>query len=76
MAVRKAAEPIQKHTLNLFAGDYDRLSAIHPTLGAGRVIRDLVRAYIRKIEQEAGTCQTLENYSPEIPLDIPETIST
>lgn len=46
---------LQKHTLNLFNGDFDRLKALHPDLDGGAVIRQLVRDYIDKIEANAPT---------------------
>lgn len=52
MANRKSVTPITKHTLNLFEGDYQRLQELYPKLGAGRVIRDIVRSHLRRLETE------------------------
>lgn len=42
---------IRRHTLNLYEGDFERLQAIHGTrIGASKIIRDLVRSYLRKID--------------------------
>lgn len=41
---------LQKHTLNLFAGDFDKLASYSPDLPAATVIRKLVRRYIEQIE--------------------------
>ena len=51
---RREDRAITKHTLNLYAGDYPRLMALYGTrVGAAKIIRDIVRAHIRKIEENA-----------------------
>ena len=47
---KKAEEDLTKHTLNLFPGDYAKLQELYPDLGAGPVIRRLVRDFINKVE--------------------------
>lgn len=49
--IRKSDVPIRKHTLNLFEGDYERMQVLYPRLGAGRAIREIIRAHIRQIEE-------------------------
>lgn len=44
---RKEDRPISKHTLNLYAGQLDKLQELHPRLGAAKVIRTLVDDHIR-----------------------------
>lgn len=52
---RREDHDITKHTLNLYAGDYAKLQSLYPTrIGAAKVIRDIVRAHIRLIEESAG----------------------
>lgn len=52
---RKEDRAISKHTLNLFAGDYAKLQALYSSrVGAAKVIRDIIRAHIRKIEEDAA----------------------
>lgn len=53
MARRVEDEPIEKVTLNLFKGDKDRLTELHGKLGYGKVIRELVRGHIRRVEAKA-----------------------
>ncbi len=51
---RREARPINKHTLNLYAGDYTKLQDLYGSrVGAAKVIRDIVHAHIRKIEEDA-----------------------
>jgi len=51
---RREDRAITKHTLNLYAGDYEKLQQIHGTrIGAAKVIRDLVDFHIKKIQNEA-----------------------
>lgn len=51
---RREDKAISKHTLNLFAGDYEKIQGWAGRTGAAKVIRELVRAYINKIENEAA----------------------
>lgn len=41
---------LQKHTLNLFAGDYEELQSMYPDVGAGPIIRRLVRDFLAKVQ--------------------------
>lgn len=43
---------LQKHTLNLFAGDYEELQLMYPDVGAGPIIRRLVREYLAKVQPD------------------------
>lgn len=45
-----ASEPLQKVTMNLFDGDYARVQALFPDIGAGPIIRRLIRAFLAKAE--------------------------
>ena len=46
---------LEKHTVNFFPGDYRKLQGWFSTrIGAGKVIRDLVHAFVRKTEEEAA----------------------
>jgi len=47
MAVEK--EPMTKHTLHLYEGDYERLRELYPELGAAIVIRRLIRKHIKEV---------------------------
>jgi len=48
---RKETYPLQKVTLNLREGDFDRLRVLHGRLGAGKVIRELVMGHIKRVEE-------------------------
>jgi hypothetical protein len=48
--MRKIKDSLQKHTLQLFAGDYAKLQELHPEVGAAHIIRNIIRTYINKIE--------------------------
>ena len=39
-------EELQKHTFHLYRGDYAKLQALFPELGAAIIIRKLVRQYL------------------------------
>lgn len=43
-------EGLQKHTLNLFPGDYEKLRELYPDVGAGAIIRRIVRRFIEQVE--------------------------
>ena len=47
---KKSEHKLRKHTLNLFAGDYEILQDLHPETGAGAVVRQLIRGHISRIE--------------------------
>lgn len=47
---RKSDIPLQKHTLLLYEGDFDKLKGYYRELDGGLVIRRLVRAHLQKIE--------------------------
>ena len=52
---RREDRPISKHTLNLYAGDYEKLQALYSTrVGAAKIIRDVIHAHIRRIEEDAA----------------------
>ena len=38
---------LQKHTLNLFAGDFDKLQRLYPDVGAAAVVRRLVQKHVQ-----------------------------
>lgn len=46
----KSEEELTKHTLNLFEGDYDKLRELYPDVGAGAIIRRVVRKFIEQVE--------------------------
>lgn len=45
----KRLECLQKHTLQLFEGDFAKLQEAYPELGASAVIRKLVQTHLSKI---------------------------
>lgn len=47
-----ASEPLHKHTLNLFEGDYERIQALYPDIGAATIIRQVVRSYLDNVEKK------------------------
>lgn len=48
-------EGLQKHTLHLYEGDYERIRQYYPDLGAAVVIRKIVRKFLLNIEDKART---------------------
>lgn len=50
---RTEGRDLQKHTLFLFEGDYDRLNQLFPKAKAAKVIRHLVRDLIKRTEGAA-----------------------
>lgn len=47
----------QKHTLNLFEGDFARLQELYPDAGASLVIRTLVRRHIDEKTPKVDTSE-------------------
>lgn len=54
----KSSERMVKHTLNLFEGDYRRIQDLYPDVGAGSIIRRLVRNFLDKVDAAGGIHQT------------------
>lgn len=53
--MRREDQEISKHTLNLYRGDYAKLQSLYSSrIGAAKIIRDIVRAHLRKIEESAA----------------------
>jgi hypothetical protein len=50
---RRETQPMTKHTLNLFAGHFERLQTLYPRVGAAFVIRRLVEQHLADKEQIA-----------------------
>lgn len=48
-------DPLQKHTLNLFEGDFEELQALFPDIGASAAIRQLVRNAILRAKANDAT---------------------
>lgn len=53
--MQKDNQELSKHTLNLYLGDYEKLRSFYPDVGAGAVIRRIVRRYIEQIEVNGGS---------------------
>ena len=51
---RKETEPLKKHLIALFEGDFEELRSFHGRLGASKVIRYLVRAHISRAKEKAA----------------------
>ena len=52
---RREDRAIVKHTLNLYAGDYAKLQSLYSSrVGAAKIIRNIIHAHIRKIEEDAA----------------------
>ena len=51
------SEGLQKVTLNLVAGDMERLRTFFPDVGASVVVRRLVHQYVKKLEGEVEVPQ-------------------
>lgn len=57
---RPEKEPMQKHTLNLYEGDFERLQALYPELGASIVIRKIIRKHIESITPDVNAIKSKE----------------
>lgn len=67
---KREAFPLQKVTLNLFEGDFDWLRENNGRLGAGKVIRELVRAHRNRVENRLGPIPV-----PDIDIDPKEILN-
>jgi hypothetical protein len=46
-------EAVEPKLIRLFAGDFERLASLYPHVSTAKVIRNLVRAHILKVEDRA-----------------------
>ena len=53
-------EPMRKHTLNLFDGDFDRLQRMYPDIGAAAIIRRLIRKHLESVEPKMDISKIAE----------------
>lgn len=52
---RREELPLSKHTMNFYAGDIPKLQALYPArIGAAKIVRDIIHAHIRKVEEDAA----------------------
>lgn len=54
-------ERLKKHTIRLHSGDVAKLDSAYPTIGHNRIIRQLVRDFVQRLQAASAT--------PEIELD-------
>lgn len=71
---RRADIPLQKHTLNLFRGDFDKLQGWYTKLGASRIVRELVRAQVRRVEESIAQKRPPTVADLEIPVETLEEV--
>lgn len=48
------SEPLEPKLIRLFVGDFARLTDLYPSMSTARIIRQLVRAHIRRVEEAAA----------------------
>ncbi len=58
---KKSDEPLSKHTLLLFEGDYERLQSLYPDIGAAVIVRKIVHEYLAKVAPPAKIKQPFIN---------------
>lgn len=51
---RQEREPLSKHCVNLFKGDFESLQELHGQIGAGKAIREIVRGHIARAKEAAA----------------------
>ena len=54
------SDELQKHTLNLFAGDYEKLQQLYPDHGAGPIIRSVIHKFIEQCESGSTKLPNVE----------------
>lgn len=47
-------EGVEPKLIRLFTGDFERLASCYPHVSTAKVIRNLVRAHIMKVEARSG----------------------
>ena len=54
----RVKEDLSKHTLNIYTGDYAKIQAWWPEIGAATVIRRIIRQFIEKVESDGESEKT------------------
>lgn len=52
---KKSVIPLKKVTVNLYAGDLERLEELFPLLDKSSALREVLRGFIKRIEEEAAS---------------------
>jgi len=52
---RPSENELQKHTLNLRAGDWEALASYYPDIPTSNVVRMLVSRYVEQIEEHGAS---------------------
>lgn len=60
---RRKTEELHKHTLNLRAGDMEKIASLFPQQSASYIIRRLISKFVDKTS-------AVENHLPEEPIDL------
>jgi len=53
-------EPLQKHTLSFYAGDFEKLAAFYPQIGPSVAARRIVRDHLRLLESKMAPEKALK----------------
>lgn len=53
-------EPLEKHVLRLYAGDFQRLSSYYPELGPSVAVRHIIRAQLDALDKKVGEAPALQ----------------
>ena len=64
--MRKSEIPVAKVSMTLFAGDAEKLRELFPRQGASFMVRNLVRQFLRKVEEDTR--------GPSVDIDINELV--
>jgi len=51
---RRESYQLEKVTLNLRKGDFERLRSLHGRLGASKVVREIVIGHIKRVEENVA----------------------
>lgn len=54
-------EDLQKHTLNFYAGDIEKLARLYPEVGASVVVRRLIRKHLQDMANKLSPLPTINS---------------
>jgi len=63
---KRNEQPLTKHTLNLYEGDYERVQDLYPDIGAAVIIRKVLRRFIEGIEAQATSAAEIPDMEIKI----------
>lgn len=71
MSRRREDFPLEKISVKLFEGEFAQLNELYPSVGASKIIRELVHSHLNKVEVETRAARSKIVADLPITVDLP-----